>query len=159
MLLRRGRVVLVQRPVLSTPSWTLSSRKEEEEEEEEEEDCIIDAVEEDFLDDDFDAEKKTFKKRNETQSFFAQRKTRRPRGRRRRRRTTTTTTTPFFKNERATEKVQTVFMDALFATGSLADAARSPARGVPPGGETTAETRRSAALSGGTKRWIHSETL
>ena len=37
--------------------------------------------------------------------------------------------------------------DALFATGSLADAvAKSSRGGVPPGGET-AETRRSAALS------------
>ena len=37
--------------------------------------------------------------------------------------------------------------DALFATGSLADAAsKSRAWGPPPGGET-AETRRSAALS------------
>ena len=138
--------------VLSTPSWTLSSRKEEEEEEEEE-DCIIDAKsKKTFLDDDFDAEKKTFKKRNETQSFFA-----------RKRKTRGDHAEEEDEEEEQQQQQQQLLSskmnvrpkkskpslaDALFATGSLADAAsKSRAWGPPPGGETTAETRRSAALS------------
>ena len=130
--------------VLSTPSWTLSSRKEEEEEEEEE-DCIIDAKsKKTFLDDDFDAEKKTFKKRNETQSFFARkRKTRGDHAEEEEEEELLS-----LKMNVRPKKSKPSLADALFATGSLADAAsKSRAWGPPPGGETTAETRRSAALS------------
>ena len=130
--------------VLSTPSWTLSSRKEEEEEEEEE-DCIIDAKsKKTFLDDDFDAEKKTFKKRNETQSFFARkRKTRGDHAEEEEEEELLSS-----KMNVRPKKSKPSLADALFATGSLADAAsKSRAWGPPPGGETTAETRRSAALS------------
>ena len=128
--------------VLSTPSWTLSSRKEEEEEEE---DCIIDAKsKKTFLDDDFDAEKKTFKKRNETQSFFARkRKTRGDHAEEEEEEELLSS-----KMNVRPKKSKPSLADALFATGSLADAAsKSRAWGPPPGGETTAETRRSAALS------------
>ena len=132
--------------VLSTPSWTLSSRKEEEEEEEE--DCIIDAKsKKTFLDDDFDAEKKTFKKRNETQSFFARkRKTRGDHAEEEEEQQQQQQLLSSKMNVRP-KKSKPSLADALFATGSLADAAsKSRAWGPPPGGET-AETRRSAALS------------
>ena len=127
--------------VLSTPSWTLSSRKEEEEEEE---DCI-DAKSKKTLDDDFDAEKKTFKKRNETQSFFARkRKTRGDHAEEQQQQQQLLSS----KMNVRPKKSKPSLADALFATGSLADAAsKSRAWGPPPGGETTAETRRSAALS------------
>ena len=132
--------------VLSTPSWTLSSRKEEEEEEEEE-DCI-DAKSKTTLDDDFDAEKKTFiKKRNETQSFFARkRKTRGDHAEEEEEEEEEELLSS--KMNVRPKKSKPSLADALFATGSLADAAsKSRAWGPPPGGETTAETRRSAALS------------
>ncbi len=130
--------------VLSTPSWTLSSRKEEEEEEEEE-DCI-DAKSKTTLDDDFDAEKKTFiKKRNETQSFFA--RTRKTRGDHAEEEEEEEELLLSSKMNVRPKKSKPSLADALFATGSLADAAsKSRAWGPPPGGET-AETRRSAALS------------
>ena len=131
--------------VLSTPSWTLSSRKEEEEEEEEE-DCI-DAKSKTTLDDDFDAEKKTFiKKRNETQSFFARkRKTRGDHAEEEEEEEEELLLSS--KMNVRPKKSKPSLADALFATGSLADAAsKSRAWGPPPGGET-AETRRSAALS------------
>ena len=126
--------------VLSTPSWTLSSRKEEEEEEEE--DRIIDAKSKTTLDDDFDAEKKTFiKKRNETQSFFARkRKTRGDHAEEQQQQQQLLSS----KMNVRPKKSKPSLADALFATGSLADAAsKSRAWGPPPGGET-AETRRSA---------------
>ena len=137
--------------VLSTPSWTLSSRKEEEEEEEEE-DCIIDAKsKKTFLDDDFDAEKKTFKKRNETQSFFARkRKTRGDHAEEEEEEEEQQQQQQLLSSKMNVrpKKSKPSLADALFATGSLADAAsKSRAWGPPPGGETTAETRRSAALS------------
>ena len=130
--------------VLSTPSWTLSSRKEEEEEEEE--DRIIDAKSKTTLDDDCDAEKKTFsKKRNETQSFFARK--RKTRGDHAEEEEEEEELLSSKMNVRP-KKSKPSLADALFATGSLADAAsKSRAWGPPPGGETTAETRRSAALS------------
>ena len=129
--------------VLSTPSWTLSSRKEEEEEEEE--DCIAKSKKT-FLDDDFDAEKKTFKKRNETQSFFARK--RKTRGDHAEEEEEEEEELLSSKMNVRPKKSKPSLADALFATGSLADAAsKSRAWGPPPGGETTAETRRSAALS------------
>ena len=133
--------------VLSTPSWTLSSRKEEEEEEEE--DRIIDAKSKTTLDDDCDAEKTTFssKKRNETQSFFARkRKTRGDHAEEEEEEEEEELLLSSKMNVRP-KKSKLSLADALFATGSLADAAsKSRAWGPPPGGET-AETRRSAALS------------
>ena len=127
--------------VLSTPSWTLSSRKEEEEEE----DCI-DAKSKKTLDD-FDAEK-TFKKRNETQSFFARkRKTRGDHAEEEEEEEQQQQQLLSSKMNVRPKKSKPSLADALFATGSLADAAsKSRAWGPPPGGET-AETRRSAALS------------
>ena len=133
--------------VLSTPSWTLSSRKEEEEE-----DCI-DAKSKKTLDYDFDAEK-TFKKRNETQSFFARkRKTRGDHAEeeeeeQQQQQQQQQQQLLSSKMNVRPKKSKPSLADALFATGSLADAAsKSRAWGPPPGGETTAETRRSAALS------------
>ena len=124
--------------VLSTPSWTLSSRKEEEEEEE---DCIIDAKsKKTFLDDDFDAEKKTFKKRNETQSFFARkRKTRGDHAEEEEEEEEEELLSS--KMDVRPKKSKTSLADALFAKGSLADAA-AKSRAWGPG--ETAETRRSA---------------
>ena len=134
--------------VLSTPSWTLSSRKEEKEEEEE--DRIIDAKSKTTLDDDCDAEKTTCssKKRNETQSFFARkRKTRGDHAEEEEEEEEEELLLSSKMNVRP-KKSKPSLADALFATGSLADAAsKSRAWGPPPGGETTAETRRSAALS------------
>ena len=126
--------------VLSTPSWTLSSQRKEEEDEEE--DFCIDATKSKKKKkkplDDFDA-KRT--KQNKTKSAAArQRKTRGDHAEEEEEEEEEELLSS--KMDVRPKKSKTSLADALFAKGSLADAAaKSRAWGGP--GET-AETRRSA---------------
>ncbi len=125
--------------VLSTPSWTLSSPRKEEDEEE---DFCINATKSKKKKplDDFDA-KRT--KQNKTKS--AARQKRKTRGDHAEEEEELLLLSS--KMNVRPKKSKPSLADALFAIGSLVDAAsKSRAWGPPPGGET-AETRRSAALS------------
>ena len=122
--------------VLSTPSWTLSSPRKEEDEEE---DFCIDATKSKKkpLDDDFDA-KRT--KQNKTKS--AARQKRKTRGDHAEEEEEEEEELLSSKMDVRPKKSKTSLADALFAKGSLADAA-AKSRAWGRLGET-AETRRSA---------------
>ena len=123
--------------VLSTPSWTLSSQQRKEEDEEE--DFCIDATKskkKKSLDDDFDA-KRT--KQNKTKSPARQkRKTRGDHAEEEEEEELLSSKMEYVRPK----KSKTSLADALFAKGSLADAA-AKSRAWGRLGET-AETRRSA---------------